>query len=204
MKWILLHAHLSKKAAEYFSLPILLIWVGILSFLYCALSIQRHNQYQSGAFDLGIYDQALWQYSQLQFPYNTIKERFILGDHLTLTLPLLAPLYWLWNDVRAILMFQSLWIVVSTIPIYFLCRIRKLPTTTSLILAILYSIFYGIQFAVYFDFHPIVIGVGFLAWTLYFYEFGKKRLYILFLILTLATQENMGLAVACVGLIYFF
>lgn len=186
------------------ALFLLYTWVIFLSVLYTALAVLRHNQYQSGAFDLGIYDQAIWQYSRLQYPYNTIKERFILGDHLSLTLPLLAPLYWLWNDARSILIFQAIWIAFSAIPIYYLARFRKLSALTSLSMAFLYSLFYGIQFAIFFDFHPIVIGVGLLAWTIYFYESSRKNLYILFLILTLLTQENMGLALAGIGFIYLF
>ncbi|MBI3559955.1 DUF2079 domain-containing protein, partial [Candidatus Gottesmanbacteria bacterium] len=84
---------------------LLVIWIILLSVLYSTLSIIRHNHFQSGGFDLGVYDQAVWQYSRFQWPYNTIKDRFILGDHLTLTLPLLAPLFWFWSDARTLLIF---------------------------------------------------------------------------------------------------
>ncbi len=80
------------------TLKLLIAWIIVLAIAYSALSIIRHNHFQSGGFDLGMYDQAVWQYANYQWPYNTIKERFILGDHLTLTLPLLAPLFWIWDD----------------------------------------------------------------------------------------------------------
>lgn len=73
---------------------------------------------------MGLYDQAVWQYANFQWPYNTIKDRFILGDHLTLTLPLLAPLFWLWDDVRMLLIFQAFWISFSALAIYKIARIR--------------------------------------------------------------------------------
>ena len=103
---------------------LLLCWILLLSIAYSALSVIRHNHFQSGGFDLGIYDQAVWQYSRFQFPYNTIKERFILGDHLTLTLPLLAPLFWLWEDVRILLVFQAFWISFSALAIYKVAIVR--------------------------------------------------------------------------------
>jgi len=104
--------HLLKKilTADKLTFRLLVIWLLALSILYSLLSILRHVHFQSGAFDLGIFDQAVYQYSHFLFPYNTIKERFILGDHLNLTLPLLAPLFWIWEDVKILLIFQAVFI----------------------------------------------------------------------------------------------
>jgi len=183
---------------------LLIAWVIILSLLYATLSILRHDHFQSGGFDLGLYDQAVWQYSRFLSPYNTIKERFILGDHLTLTLPLLAPLFWLWDNVKALLIFQAFWLSFSSLAIYKLCRIRRFSPLTSLNLSFIYGFFFGIQFAVFFEFHPVTIGVGLIAWLVYFLESQKKRLFLPTLILLLLTQENMGIALASLGLIYLF
>ena len=186
------------------ALRALLVWIAVLSILYSTLSILRHDHFQSGGFDLGLYDQATWQYSQFLTPYNTIKERFILGDHLNLTLPLLAPLFWLWNDVRILLIFQAFWISLSVLTIFKLCRLRGFTPFTSLNLSFIYSLFPGVQFAVFFDFHPIIIGVGLLVWLIYFLENHQQKLFITTLILVLLTQENMGLALTCLGFIYLF
>lgn len=181
-----------------------ILWILLLSILYSTLSIIRHNRFESGGFDLGLYDQAVWQYSRFLVPYNTVKERFILGDHLTLTLPLFAPLMWIWNDARMLLIAQAVWISLSALPIYLLTRRRGLPDVVALIIAILYSLFYGIQYAVFFDFHPVVFGVGLLSWLAYFLESKKHAHGAITLILLLLTQENMGLALASLGFIYLF
>lgn len=183
---------------------ILFLWLVLLTILYSSLSINRHNRYESGGFDLGIYDQAVWQYSRGLIPVNTVKERFILGDHLTLTLPLLAPLFWIWDDVRMLLIFQAAWLTASTIAIYLISRHRGLSGRASGAIGFAYSLFFGIQYAVFFDFHPIIIGVGLLAWFAYFFETRKKNLSLITLILLLLTQENMGLALAALGICYFF
>jgi uncharacterized membrane protein len=181
-----------------------IIWIIALSLLYATLSVQRHNQFQSGAFDLGIFDQAVWQYAHFQYPYNTIKERLILGDHLNLTLPLLAPLYWVWGDVRILLIFQAVWISLSAIAVYKLTLVRGFSKFVAMGVGIIYSLFFGIQYAVFFDFHPIVIAVGLLAWLIYFFEAKKKKLFWVTLVLALLTQENVGIALAGIGLVYFF
>lgn len=186
------------------ALKILLVWIVLLSFLYATLSILRHDHFQSGGFDLGLYDQAVWQYSKFKIPYNTVKERFILGDHLTLTLPLLAPLFWLWEDVRILLIFQAVWLSFSSLGIFWFCRTKKLSPFISLNLSFVYGLFYGIQYGVFFDFHPVMIGVGLIPWLIYFLESRQTKLFRLALVLLLLTQENMGLALAGLGLIYFF
>lgn len=187
-----------------YALWMLIIWVTILSILYSALSLLRHIHFQSGGFDLGLYDQAVWQYAHFLWPYNTIKDRFILGDHLTLTLPLLSLLYWLWEDVRILLIFQAVAVATSTIAIYLLARVRKFTPFVAFVVAWTYSLFYGIQYGIFFDFHPVVYGVALFAWFIYFFESKKKIVWIVLLIFALATQENMGLALSSLGCIYFF
>ncbi|MBI3385549.1 DUF2079 domain-containing protein [Candidatus Gottesmanbacteria bacterium] len=193
-----------KRFFEIYSPKLLIVWILVLSILYSTLSIVRHARFESGGFDLGLYDQAVWQYSKFLPTYNTIKERTILGDHLTLTLPLLAPLYWIWDDVRILLIFQAFWISASSFAIYLLAKRRKFSSFTALAISFLYSLFYGVQSAIFFDFHPAVLGAGFLAWFVYFFESKKNLPAIVMLILALFTQENMGLALASIGLIYLF
>jgi len=185
-------------------------WVFLIAFavllfiLYGTLSIVRHMHFQSGGFDLGLYDQAVWRFSQFLDPYNTIKDRIIFGDHMVLTLPLLGPLFYLWDDVRMLLVIQAIAVAVSAIPIYLIALKRTRSIISAWTVTILYSLFYGIQFGVFFDFHPILLGVSLLAFLAWSLEYGKKKLFVLFFILCLLTQENMGLSVACVGIIYFF
>ncbi len=195
--------NLGRKLEEH-SIFIIIVWIIVLSIFYSTLSLLRHSHFQSGAFDLGIYDLAVWQYSTFQFPYNTIKQRFILGDHLTLTLPLLVPLYWIWDDVRMLLIFQAFFICLSAFPLYLVSIKRGFSHFVSLIISIIYSLFYGIQFAVFFDFHPILIGIGLLPWIVYSIETQRKKLLLIFLTIALLTQENMGIAIAGIGFIYIF
>ena len=183
---------------------LLLSYVFVLSILYGALSIVRHMHFQSGGFDLGLYDQAVWRFSQFLDPFNTVKGRIIFGDHLVLTLPLLGPLFYLWNDVRMLLIIQAVAIGVSAIPIYFIALKRTASVFASWVVMVLYSLFFGIQYGVFFDFHPIILGVSCLAFFVWSIEYGKKKLFWLFLMLSLLTQENMGIAVFCLGLCYIF
>lgn len=179
-------------------------WITVLSILYSTLSIVRHNHFESGGFDLGLYDQTIWLYSKFHIPYNTVKEQLILGDHLNLTLPLIAPVFWIWNDIRAILVLQAAWVAASSFAIYLLALHRKFSPFTSLVLSVIYSLFYGIQYGVFFDFHSVLLGVGLIPWLLYFFETNRRKLLVCTLLLLALTQENMGLAITSLGFIYIW
>lgn len=185
---------------------LLLFCVGVLLFsiAYSTLSLVRHSHFQSGGFDLGIYDQAVWQYSRFLYPFNSIKEQIIFVDHLTLTLPLLAPLYWIWDDVRMLLIFQAFWIGFSAVAIFLYLLKRNFTQIQSAILSLLYLTFYGIQYGLFFDFHPSAVGVGLLAWILYFWESKSWKIFTIAIVFLLFTQENMGLALLGLCAIWFF
>ncbi|MEA2494177.1 MAG: hypothetical protein QOJ29_2088, partial [Thermoleophilaceae bacterium] len=49
---------------------------------YATYSIVRNLRYESKAFDMGIYDQTVWQWSRFRLPANTIQGfAHELGDH---------------------------------------------------------------------------------------------------------------------------
>lgn len=180
-------------------------FIGILCSLfitYSALTVVRHSHYESGAYDLGIFDQTVWQYSRFLSPFNTIKERLVLGDHLNLTLPLLSPLYWIWSDALMILMFQAAWLVFSAYGVWRIGVRRGISTYVSFGIAMVYGLFYGVQQAIIFDFHASIIGVGLVVWTAYFFETNQYRRMWASVALLLLTQENMGIALAGLGCVY--
>jgi uncharacterized membrane protein len=187
-----------------YSFILLLIWCVVLTILYSTLSVLRHVHFESGGFDLGLYDQAVWKFGNLLGPYNTVKGRIIFGDHMVLTLPLFGLLYRFWDDVRLLLVMQAGAIVFSTIPIFLIAKRRLQSKIAALCIAIIYSLFYGIQYGVYFDFHPILIGVAILSWLAYLWESKQTVWFWVMFVFALATQENMGIAVFCLSFLFFF
>jgi uncharacterized membrane protein len=89
----------------------------LLCFGFCfAIGMQEWTSVQLGGFDLGIFDQGVRGYAHFQLPVSTVKSFHhefppgfsLLGDHFSPVLALLAPLYWIWNDPRVLLIGQSL------------------------------------------------------------------------------------------------
>lgn len=179
------------------------LWLSVLlvAFVYSSLSILRHQHFNSSAFDLGIFDQAIWQYSEFQAPYITVRSNRltenILGDHFHPILVLLAPLYWLTDSVEALLIMQALLFAVAIVPI-FLFTEKRLGQLAGYLFAISYAIFWGVQKAVEFDFHEIALAVPLVALAIYFIDEKKWRAYFVCLVLLLLTKENLSI------LVFFF
>ncbi len=182
----------------------LIIWICILSCLYTTLSLLLYQHFNYGGFDLGVLDQAIWQYSRFISSYSTVYEKLIFGIHFTPSLILFAPLYWLWNDVRMLIIFEAIWMSFSAIAIYKLALLRKISPILALSIAFAYSLFWGIQQGISVEFHPMVFGAGLLAWFAYFFETGNKRWMWISLIVFLGLEEVMGVFLAGLGVFYLF
>ena len=183
---------------------VIVLLIFIFAVLYSLLSIIRHNRFDSFAYDLGIYDQVVWQYSRLKIPYSSIKEKIIFGDHFTPTLAFLAPLYWIWNNVRTLLIFQSFWVSISAFGFYLLAKHKKLPLLPIFAVLFSYLSFFGIQNAINFDFHEIMVGIGFLPWIFLFWEKEDWGKTILLSIFFLGSKENLALIIFGLGFLTLF
>ncbi|MFZ5365922.1 MAG: DUF2079 domain-containing protein [Patescibacteria group bacterium] len=177
------------------------IWFLIIVFglVYSLYSVVRHLRFGSFIFDLGVYDQVVWLASRGKSLFSSILEAHPWGDHFTPTLLLLAPLYWVWDNVIMLLLFQAFFVALGAYPIYSLAFRKTRDICLSLVVAFAYLSFFGIQNAVAFDFHPIVLATTLLAWLFWLYEEKKYRLFWLVLVLFLGLQENLFLLTVAFG-----
>lgn len=189
---------------KYFNRYLIWFLIIIFSFAYSFYSLIRHRRLESLVFDLGIYDQMIWLASQGKRLYSTILDMPFFADHFTISLVLLSPLFWLWNNVKALLIFQAVFVSIGAYPIYLLAKQKTKDKMVALCLALAYLMFYGIQNAIAYDFHPIVLATALLAWLFYFYNLKKWRLFWPILILILGLQENFALLTMGLGAFLFF
>lgn len=182
---------------------LLLLLTLIATLIYSSFSILHHRHFFSSAFDLGIFDQAIWHYSRFETPYSSIRSNVvnenILGDHFHPILILLAPLYWFTNSVEALLAAQALLFAIPIIPI-FLFTEKRLGKLTAYLFALSYAVYWGIQQAVEFDFHEIAFAVPLIALAIYFIDEKRWKAYFVCAGLLLLTKEDLSVLVAFFGL----
>ena len=179
------------------ALPFVLALIAAVA--YASISIYRHDAFASNAFDLGVQDQTVWGYSQLQMIPNTVEMiRNLLGDHFHPILMTLAPLYWIWNDVRVLLIVQAFLIAAGGIPIFWWGR-QQLGVLPAIAFELAYLAFWGVLSAVVYDFHHIAFAVPAVSFGLYAVLVKNNRLLWAMVALGLLTRENIALTFAAIG-----
>ncbi|MDQ2099042.1 MAG: DUF2079 domain-containing protein [Tychonema bourrellyi B0820] len=124
-----------------------------------AASSARHALFHSTAYDLAIFDQAIYLISQNQTPFSSLMAINILGDHTAFIFYPLALLYKIYPDVHWLLFVQAISLALGAWPSWSLARQAGLNEQKSIAVAAVYLL-YPVVFNVnLFDFHPEVIAL---------------------------------------------
>ena len=90
--------------------------------LYGFISIYKHLDYQSNAFDLAIWSQTSWLISHFQTPYSTVRMLFEPADHFGPTYWLLSIPYGVFNSPIYLLAIQILSVLIGAIPVWLIAK----------------------------------------------------------------------------------
>ncbi|MGD9147825.1 MAG: DUF2079 domain-containing protein [Anaerolineae bacterium] len=191
----------------------ILLWVLVAAYIafFGLLSLQKHNAFQTTAFDLGNVDQAVWNTRHGRPFHMTNIEGLTnrLGTHVEPILLPISLLYFLWSDPRLLLLLQTVIIALGAWPVYLITQ-RALSNPESLtpnlrslfplLFAFVYLLFPALQSANTFDFHAVSLAPTFFLTAFYFLETERWGWYALFAVLTMSCKEDMPLLVVMLGL----
>src|SRR5512137_1550036 len=150
------------------------------------LAILRHASFDSSGFDLGIYDQVVW---------NTLHGRIFF--YTTTGQPLLH----LSNHAdQMLLLLQAAAIGLGGLPLFWLEREKLESDLAGLSLLAAYLLFPALEVVNLSDFHPPALATGFLMYAFYFLEKRKAAWFLLFAVLAMACKEQIPLLVVFMGL----
>ena len=165
-----------------------------------AASIFRHERYGSNAYDLGLYDQSIWGFSRfdLLLDNTVLRVPTLLGNHFSPILTTLAPLYWVWDDVRLLLAAQAVLIASAAIPLFLWAR-ERLGLVPALGVEVAYLGYWAVISGALYDFHELAFAAPVVSLALYAALTGRNRLLWAAVVLALLTKENLALTVAALG-----
>lgn len=162
-------------------------------------SVFRHDHFGSNAYDLGVYDQTIWGYSRFEVIENTVtRSPNLLGDHFQPILIALGPLFWLWDDVRMLLIAQALLLAGASLPIFLWAR-SQLGLAPAFLVQAAYLGFWGMIGGNLYDFHEVAIAAPLISTALYAALARRNLLLWAMVSLALLTKENLALTVAALG-----
>lgn len=211
--WILLfYRKLFKITFAYLSKRWDLILLGIFIATYIitlsSLSVLRHNAFAS-SFDLGNMDNTIWNTLHGNFfAMSTEVEgepSFVsrIATHTDFILVLLTPLYLIWEDVRILLISETVALGLGAIPTYFIgLRILK-SKFQALVISFVYLLNPGMQWTDIYDFHGVSFAIPFILTAFYFILTKNWKWFFVFYFLAIITKEQISLLLAMLG-IYIF
>ncbi len=171
--------------------------------LFINHSFFLYNHFALTAFDLGIFDQSVWLISHGHLPFDTVRGLNIFADHFSPILYLIAPLYWIWDDPKALLVFQSIVLGMGALPVYLIAKNEIKSQWIAVLFSVCYLLYPALEWTNTFDYHPETLGTLFILLSYYFIKKNNTRWYFISLTIFALTKETAGIVIISIG-IYLF
>lgn len=177
-------------------------WAVFLTFIFfAALAIARHFSLGSSSFDLGIFDQAIWNSLHGKILFSSLKNNInLLGDHFGPILLIFVPVYKLFPSPLVLLVAQSLLLSIAIIPLYLIAREILKNNALTFAFVISYTLSRPLRGVMFSDFHPECFVVPALFAAYYFLIKRKNFGLWTSLIIVLLCKEDMAFIVSAFGI----
>ncbi|NES82317.1 MAG: DUF2079 domain-containing protein, partial [Moorea sp. SIO2B7] len=174
--------------------------ISISAIILFICSSLRHALFNSSAFDLGIFDNAIYLISQGKQPFVFFREIHILGDHAAWILYPLALLYKIYPDIHWLFAVQAISLALGALPTWYLAIQAGLKESQAIAIAAVYLLYPLIFNINLFDFHPEVIAPLAILAGILAARNDKLWLFSLAIILILSCKAVLSLTVVAMGL----
>jgi len=169
--------------------------------IYSLVSLVNHYLFRTYALDLGLYSNALYDYSHFQWNDSTtfkMAPENLMGDHFDFYLMLYSPLVWLFGSYT-LLIVQIVSILFGGLGVY---RYFKENRVQAVLAQLYFYSFFGVFIALSYDFHDSVVVAMLVPWLFVFTKERKMKWAAFFIVLLWLGKENSGLWIAfiCFGL----
>lgn len=190
------------RAARNLQAPALLLLTAVVVWcsVFGVLVYQAHERFRTLAFDLGIYDQAVWLVARGD-EFITVRGLDVFGQHASLAFYLLAPFSWLGAGPHFLNLLQVLSLGLGAVAVYHIARFHLRHDWLALVLAVAFLLHPSTQWFVNELFHPEVIAITPLLFA-YLAALHRRWWWFLGLaVFATAWKEDVALAVAALGVV---
>ncbi|MBD0347186.1 MAG: DUF2079 domain-containing protein, partial [Coleofasciculus sp. Co-bin14] len=181
--------------------PNALTWtIAISALILFGCSSLRHALFQSTAFDLGYFDQAIYLISQGQTPIVSFWGYHFLGGHADWVIYGLALLYKIYPNVHWLFAVQAVALALGALPTFYLARQAGLNESQATAIAWVYLLYPLIFNLNLFDFHPEVMALPALLGAVLAARLNRVGWFCLAIALILGCRDALSLTVAAMGI----
>lgn len=186
---------LGKKATTI----LVIIILAVIGCYVAWIGYMRYRIYASPTYDYGIFNQMFYYMKETFTPLTTCERDGLLSHfavHLSPIYYLLLPIYLLFPYGATLNIAQGFIVSLSILPMFFLCRAKKLSRLTSLILCLITALFPALTGGTLYDIHENCFLLPLLLTLFCFYE--RRQLWPLYIcsILVLCVKEDAAIYLA--------
>ncbi len=187
------------------SMLIVVVAVGVYTLFFSYFTIMKNHEFRTYAWDLGIFNQALWTtVRDGKFFYYTPEllinpSGSFFGIHVSPILLLILPFYAAAPSPQTLLVIQSFVLALGSVPLYKLAKDVLGYRVAGLAFALVYLLYPPMQGINWFDFHVQSFLPLFFFSTMYFFERQNWKAYFPFVLLSLMVEEHASIVVVFIG-----
>lgn len=184
-------------------LPVVVVVCGAAAYAGATgwFSIVQHQRFATGAYDLGIYDNLIFNNMHGHFFHCPILKEGVnyLSNHAEFGTLFVVPLYALKPGPELLLALQAVCIGGAAIPLYLFAS-TQLSRGASAAIALAYLLFAPIHGASFYDFHWIPVTMP--LWFTLFYAVARRKSWWIAatVVVLLPIREETGVMLAVLGL----
>lgn len=170
---------------------------------FSLINIARFKQFQAFYYDFGIFSRAIYQLSRFKNPtidhytFGLISE---FADHFNPGIAVFTPLFWFTKNPQILLIAQVVFVALAGYILYLTSKTITKNSFFSFGVQCCFFLFLGLQNALIADFHPEVVALLPISFSLYFLAKKKIFLYFLFLIISFTFKESIALFAVYLGI----
>lgn len=175
----------------------------VVAFAYLLVFSQliwwRHERFGSFDYDLGMYDQGIWQLAHGR-GFMTVRGMHVFAHHANLGYLLLVPFYWVGlGGPHFLNLLNTVAVVVTALPLFLLGRRHLRSSWAGLAFVVVYLFHFAPQWKIQETFHPESLAAAFLAGAWWYASVARWRAYGVCVFLALIWKEDVAIAVAVFG-----
>jgi uncharacterized membrane protein len=172
---------------------------------FAALSVLRHEAFETGRFDLGNMVQAVSSTAHgrlLQVTNLHGAQISRLAAHVDPILVVFAPLWWIWPSPSLLLTSQALAVALGALPLFWLARKHTDSERAALGFSLAYLLFPATEWMTLNEFHPVALACPLLLFAIWYLDENRLLPFALFAALAALTREEVPLVIAGLGIWY--
>jgi len=166
----------------------------IYSTIFSWVCIEKYRYYLYDDFDFAIFAHAMERMLAGSL-FNSVRGMVWLGDHSSLVLFLIAPLYAVFHHPTTLLVIQSLALGFGVLPVFAIARHELNDEWSALGCGVLYALHPAIGFTNLFEFHPETLATPALLWAFFGILTRRRALTAIAGVIALSCREDVALVV---------